>query len=654
MLYSSLGGPRYIHMKQLSRAICVQPSAAIALFLGISVFSPLLHATITNVQLGTSPASPQLLGTSITLTANATDSDPGPLTYKWEVLNPGFGAFSTLRDFDETTTLTWAPNFAEGSYQLRLTARDYLAGTSAQHVIQFIAKPLVTGSQPVAVATANPLVALFSSPTCAIGSTMNVVFQLQGSPLQTSTDARPCHAGSQNFYIGGMLAQSTYTMFSQVTTSTGTVTNGPSISFATGTIPTSMKFPTRSIPVAPITGADTTSDIVLSGYTTPPGFPIATDLSGNVLWYYTTALQMTRPVPGGTILSIPNGEGTGTGVWGPGITRQQLLREFDLVGNIVHETNCDRIYEQLEALGLTDPLGRFNHDAIRLSNGQTMVIGDVQRIFPAGTQGSTVPIDIIGDVIVVLDDNFQVVSYWNAFNYDCAGTGCISINRKGDNTCTVNPKTGQTPGGCPPALLSSPANDWLHINDIEYLPTDGDILASVRDQNWITKIDYNNGTGTGDFLWQLGLGGNFTLVGSLGEPYPWFSGQHNPGFIDNGETTLLVFDNGPNRVQKYGGDSRGQVWTIDQTAMTATLTLNNDLGVYSPALGSAQVMLNGNYNFFAGDITDGTSTEILTTEYSPTGTIDYQYEAIGPSQAYRGWRLPSLYQSTLDGSAGPE
>jgi hypothetical protein len=202
--------------------------------------------------------------------------------------------------------------------------------------------------------------------------------------------------------------------------------------------------------------------------------------------------------------------------------------------------------------------------------------------------------------------------------------------------------------------LSSPANDWLHINDIEYLPTDGDILASVRDQNWITKIDYNNGTGTGDFLWQLGLGGNFTLVGSLGEPYPWFSGQHNPGFIDNGETTLLVFDNGPNRVQKYGGDSRGQVWTIDQTAMTATLTLNNDLGVYSPALGSAQVMLNGNYNFFAGDITDGTSTEILTTEYSPTGTIDYQYEAIGPSQAYRGWRLPSLYQSTLDGSAGPE
>ena len=639
--------------QQLSRAICGPSCGALAFFLGVSVFSPLLHATITNVTLASAPASPQPLGINIKLTASATDSDPGPLSYKWEVLNPGFGGYATLRDFSETNTLTWAPNFTEGAYQLRLTARDYLAGTSTQHVIKFVAQPLVTGSQPVAVATANPLVALFSSPTCPLGSTIAVVFQLQGSPNQTVTDTRPCHNGSINFYIGGMLAQSTYNMFSQVTTS-GKVTNGPTISFTTGSIPTSMKFPTRSIPITNTGGADGSSDIVLSGYTTPPGFPIATDLSANIIWYYTTALQMTRPVPGGTMLSIPNGTGTGTGVWGPGVTRQQLLREFDLVGNIVHETNCDRIYEQLEALGLTDPLGRFNHDAIRLSNGQTMVVGDVQRIFPAGTQGSTAPTDIIGDVIVVLDTNFQVVSYWNAFDHDCAGSGCISINRKGDNTCTVNPNTGQTAGGCPPKLLSSPANDWLHINSIQYLTTDGDILASVRDQNWISKIDYNNGTGTGDFLWRLGLDGDFTLIGGGSDPYPWFSGQHNPGFINDAEETLVVFDNAAIRHNKYGGDSRGQVYTIDQTAMTATLALSADLGAYSPALGSAQVMLNGDYNFFAGDISSGSNTKIQSTEESPTGTIEYQYQAIGSSQAYRGWRLPSLYQAALNGSGGPE
>ncbi|HTQ57184.1 MAG TPA: aryl-sulfate sulfotransferase [Bryobacteraceae bacterium] len=640
-------------LKYASRALSSR-SWVMMLFLGAGCFSTLLHATITNVTLVSAPASPQKVGTSVRLTVSATDTDPGPLSYKWEVLNPGFANYSVVRDFSTTSTLTWAPNFTEGAYQIRVTARDYLAGTTAQHVMKFVAQPVISGSQPVAVATANPLVALFSAPTCPVGSTMAVVFQLQGSPNQTVTDSRPCHAGSQNFYIGGMQAQQTYTMHSQVTTG-GTVTPGPSISFTTGSIPTSMKFPTRSVPVTPAVGADTSSDIVLNGYTTTPDSPFATDLSGNILWYYTTALQMTRPIPGGTLLTIPNGTGTGTGVWGPGITRQQLLREFDLVGNIVHETNCDRLYEQLQAMGLSDPLGRFNHDAIRLSNGQTMVVGDIQRIFPAGTQGSSAPIDIIGDVIIVLDSNFQVVYYWNAFDHDCAGSGCISINRKGNNTCTTNPNTGQTAGGCPPVLLSSPANDWLHINSIQYLTPDGDILASVRDQNWIAKIDYNNGTGTGDFLWRLGLNGDFTLIGGGGDPYPWFSGQHNPGFINDSEDTLVVFDNAAIRHSKYGGNSRGQVYTIDQVGMTATLALSADLGAYSPALGSAQVMTNGNYNFYAGDITAGkNSYEVQSTEVSPVGTFEYQFQAIGPAKAYRGWRLQDLYHASLNGSGGPE
>jgi len=90
--------------------------------------------------------------------------------------------------------------------------------------------------------------------------------------------------------------------------------------------------------------------------------------------------------------------------------------------------------------------------------------------------------------------------------------------------------------------------------------------------------------------------------------------------------------------------------------MTASLLLNADLGAYSPALGSAEVLLNGDYTFYAGDISlsGGTSYEIESTEYSPAGTIEYQYEALGPSNAYRGWRLPTLYRSSLNGSGGPE
>ncbi|HVN06322.1 MAG TPA: aryl-sulfate sulfotransferase [Bryobacteraceae bacterium] len=624
-------------------------SYVLAVCLGTCICAQPASATITNVGLRPSVAPPQLLGATINLTASATDTDPGPLTYKWEVEQPGSTAFSVMRDFDVNNTFTWVPNYVEGAYQLRLTARDYLAGTSAQKVLKYTVSPLVTGNQPVVVATANPLVALFSSPTCPIGSTMAVVFQQQGSATQSTTDARPCHAGTQNFYIGNMLSKQTYTMYAQVDTG-GTIVNGPSVSFTSGTIPTNLAFATRSVPMQPDSETDAASDIVLTGYATSPDFPTATDLKGDIVWYYGTTVQMTRPVPGGTFLSIPNGKGTGTGVWGPNVTQQQLLREFDLAGNTIRETNCDRVYEQLEAMGLTAPLGRFNHDAIRLANGQTVVLGDEQQIFPAGTQGSTAPIDIIGALIIVLDENFQVVSYWSSFDHDCASSACLNINRAGDTQCGAGTNTG----GCPPVLLSSPANDWLHANSLQYLTAEGDWLLSLRNQNWIVKIDYSNGTGTNGIIWRLGIDGDFALGNNVGEPYPWFSGQHNPGFVDDGETTLAVFDNGTNRHATYGGDSRGQVWTIDQTNMIATLDLNVDLGAYSPSLGSAQVLLNGDYMFMAGNIQDGSSIEVQSSEFDGAGVMNYRFQSVGPSHAYRGWRLPDFYHAALNGSAGPD
>ena len=45
--------------------------------------------------------------------------------------------------------------------------------------------------------------------------------------------------------------------------------------------------------------------------------------------------------------------------------------------------------------------------------------------------------------------------------------------------------------------------------------------------------------------------------------------------------------------------------------MTASLLVNADLGAYSPALGSAQLMLNGDFMFFSGaiELNAGTSYE---------------------------------------------
>lgn len=625
---------------------------ALALIPLLGSVSPSLYATISQVQLGTSPAAPQLLGTTVHLTASAMDTDPGPVTYKWEVQQPGSSTFSTLEDFDLDSTFTWSPHYTEGTYQLRLTARDYLAGTSAQVVVSYQVNPLVTGSQPVAVKTSHPLVALLSAPTCAAGSTMSVAFEQQGSSAVHTTAWQPCHTGSMNFYVAGMAASKNYTLTYQVKAG-ATVTPGPSVSFTTGVIPTGLSFPTMTIPVPAGPLTSTADSLVLNGYAEPPQFPTATDLTANIIWYYPAYVQLTRPVPGGTMLSIPNGQGTGTGPFGPGITQEQIVRESDLVGNIVHQTNCDRTYEQLEALGLSDPLSMFDHDAIRLANGETIALGMVQRIFPAGTQGSAVPIDIIGTLIVLLDSNFQVLSYWNSFDHDCTGANCLNINRKGNYTCKPNAQ-GFTGGGCPPVLLSSPANDWLHANSIEYLPSDGDLLVSLRDQNWVVKIDWENGAGTNGILWRLGVDGDFTAAGVTGITYPWFSGQHDAGFVDNQEQTFLIFDDGTTRVAQQGGDSRGQVWSINQATLVATLELNQDLGTYSPSLGSAQQLQNGNYMFLSGNIMVAKDTiEVQNVEFTPTGTDAFEFESTGPAPSYRGWRMPDLYHGVLNGSSGP-
>ena len=46
--------------------------------------------------------------------------------------------------------------------------------------------------------------------------------------------------------------------------------------------------------------------------------------------------------------------------------------------------------------------------------------------------------------------------------------------------------------------------DWTHTNAVLYSKDDGNLIISIRHQNWLVKIDYNNGAGAGDILWKLG------------------------------------------------------------------------------------------------------------------------------------------------------
>ena len=112
-------------------------------------------------------------------------------------------------------------------------------------------------------------------------------------------------------------------------------------------------------------------------------------------------------------------------------------------------------------------------------------------------------------------------------------------------------------------LLSSPANDWLHANSIQYLASDGDFLMSLRDQDWVVKIDYSDGSGTGNILWRLGNQGDFSIPNcpppysapACPSNYPWFSAQHALLALDDHRDSSL-----PKRLKESGGTTGPARW----------------------------------------------------------------------------------------------
>ena len=142
-------------------------------------------------------------------------------------------------------------------------------------------------------------------------------------------------------------------------------------------------------------------------------------------------------------------------------------------------------------------------------------------------------------------------------------------------------------------------SDWTHANSIAWSPADGNLIVSLRDQDWVVKLDYANGSGDGHIIWSRGQGGNFTLIAPPSVQYPWFSHQHDVTYVD--DSTIIVFDDGNTRRLTYPtSDSRGQEYVLNEQTLTATLVVNADLGDYSSAVGSAQLLPNGNLVYTSG------------------------------------------------------
>lgn len=598
-----------------------------------------------SLNLTPNPPGPQKVGQTITWTAVVSGGAAGrTYDYQFSVAAQG-QPFMVRRDFHTSNTFEWTPRTAEGTFLVRVLARDITTTPITEIgslVRSYSIQPRITPTDPNGAVhtTGHPLVALFSGPACNTGNFMRVRFQRSGSSTSSATNREPCNSTTtMNFYVAGMLPASQYMLWWETVSSTGQVIfAGPQLPFTTGNIPSTVKLPTFTVNKASPTAQ--ANPIVLHHFL-PIGqlyVPTATNMSGQVVWYY------QQPI---NFIGRTNVDGNMMVLLGANASpRQQIMREIDLAGNTVLETNAAIINEQLAARRKR-PITGFHHEVRRIyPSGNILILAANERAF-TNVQGGTPqkPVNVIGDVILILDANMRLLWSWDAFDH-------LDVKR----AALLNEQCQPNSPGCPPfSPAFTTANDWLHSNSVQ-VTSDGNLLLSMRHQDWVIKINYANGTGDGKVIWRLGKGGDFAIStngtqNTHDAAWPWFSHQHDPeiefnGVLIGGSQVLTIFDNGNLRRETFNASahSRGQIYAINEAARQVNLNMNADLGEYSFALGSANLVLSPGVttaSFGNGIIGSLTNAITQTVETDLNGSVVSNVQATAP--AYRTFRMRDMY-----------
>jgi hypothetical protein len=231
--------------------------------------------------------------------------------------------------------------------------------------------------------------------------------------------------------------------------------------------------------------------------------------------------------------------------------------------------------------------------------------------------------EVTGDVLIDLDEHRKPVWVWSTFDH-------LDVNRQ--------------PFG---------PSDWTHANAVIYSPDDGNLVVSMRNQNWVLKIDYRDGRGDGTILWRLGPGGNFTI--SSGSPADFNYAQHYPvltGPKTSGVFPLMLFDNGNGRILDSKGTqcgspgatpcySRPVIFELNETTMTAQIEWEYKLPMFSPCCGNVDILKNGNVEFDTISF-EPLSSRIQEVTRDLTPELIWQMDLTG-QLVYRAVRLSSLY-----------
>jgi arylsulfate sulfotransferase len=409
--------------------------------------------------------------------------------------------------------------------------------------------------------TAHPQVALYTiaPPVSAMVAVQFGTDTTYG--LTTWTQPAAGNGASLGVFVAGMKPNTLYHMRGVLQMPDGSQLNDNDLTFTTGSIPAT------AAPVIAVTnpnGMVPQSGVEMLDLLSAPTPIVVTDLQGNILWWLRptgSAADLVQPIK-----LLPNGHfivqfsPTSTAPLSaaplpPGTVDE--ISEIDLTGALIRQITIDTLNSRLATAGLNYTAGVFHHDVTVLPNGHWIVLVSATKEFTnlTGLPGTT---NVLGDALIDLDTNLNPVWLWNTFDH-------LDVNRH---------------------PFSFP--DWTHSNAILYSPTDGNLLLSMRHQNWIIKIDYADGKGAGDIVWHLGEGGDFTLQGGV-DPTDWFYAQHGPSFTTQttaGKFGLTVFDNGDDRIFPnnesctQAGDSTcpystAMILNLDEGAMTATFAFHD-------------------------------------------------------------------------------
>ncbi len=477
--------------------------------------------------------------------------------------------------------------------------------------------------------TTNPLVAEYAVTVRPANATAWVEFGTDTTYGRKTSLTTPTSKILQTLTVevAGMKANTTYHIRGHVESSEGSWVDQDR-TFTTGALQglhgeklaaPVIKVTRPNSNLAPAPGVELFSSIqtgtcsITTGACTPSLFmTFATDLDGNIIWYYDQGNSFPFPIKalddGHFILNL-----------GP------VLREIDLAGNTIREITVNQVNQSLQNSGSSLSITVFHHDMLVLPNGHWIALAATNKDFTdlPGYPGTTT---VVGDAVVDIDPFGNVVWTWSAFDH-------LNVNRH---------------------LAGLP--DWTHGNALVYTP-DGNILISLRQQSWILKLDYENGAGTGDTLWTLGADGDFTLAGN--DLSQWFYGEHNPNLLStNGsQMTMSMVDNGNARLNSDGSPSlcgwvpapgspcytREAIFQIDEATKTAALQWQYQPGIFSFWGGSSTLLSNGDMELDMSAASDfASASRVVEVTRTANPELVWQLDVTGES-AYRANRIPSLY-----------